>query len=67
GAWWLLAALGDLVDDWPVDPDELGDLAASLEWSWWTAHEPHLGWEIRLAVADPDEGYAWSITALDTA
>ena len=23
GAWWLLAALGDLLDDWPLDPDEL--------------------------------------------
>lgn len=67
GAWWLLAALGDLGDEWPPDPDELGDLASQLEWSWWTAHEPHLGWELRLAVADPAEGYAWSISALDTA
>lgn len=67
GAWWLLAALVDLVDEWPIDPAELGELAASLQWSWWTAHEPHLGWEVRLAIEDPAERYAWSITALDTA
>ncbi|MEX1106972.1 MAG: DUF6183 family protein [Ilumatobacteraceae bacterium] len=67
GAWWLLAALGDMIDDWPIDPAELGSLASSLEWSWWSAHEPHLGWEVRLAIEDPAEGYAWSITALDTA
>jgi len=67
GAWWLLAALGDLVDDWPVDPNELGEVATSLRWHWWTAHEPQLGWQVRLAIDDPTEGYAWSISAVDTA
>ena len=67
GAWWLLAALGDLVDEWPPDPAELGELAGQLEWSWWSANEPHLGWEVRLVVEDPVEGYAWSISALDIA
>jgi hypothetical protein len=60
-------ALGDLVDDWPVDPVELGDVATSLQWHWWTAHEPDLGWQVRLAIDDPTEGYAGSISAVDTA
>jgi resuscitation-promoting factor RpfA len=65
GAWWTLAALGDLTDDWPVDPDELGDLAAELRWYRWDAHEPALGWQLQLAVEDPEESVAWAILARD--
>lgn len=65
GAWWLLAALGDLLDDWPVDPDELGDLAADLRWFRWNAYEPDVGWSIHLAVEDPDNGVAWALVAQD--
>ena len=36
----MLAALGDLCDEWPVDPDELGELAGELGWFWWDAGEP---------------------------
>lgn len=67
GAWWLLAALGDLLDEWPPDPDELGRLAAGLRWWWWDAGEPRLGWELQLAVEDRDEGYAWALSAHDAA
>lgn len=67
GAWWLLAALGDLLDDWPVDPDELGDLAADLRWFRWNAYEPDVGWSIHLAVEDPDNGVAWALVAQDHA
>lgn len=65
--WWLLAALGDQLDEWPVDPDDLGAVATGLQWFWWDAHEPSLGWAVQLAVADPDEGYAWAISAHDAA
>jgi hypothetical protein len=70
GTWWLLAALADRVDEWPVPPDELGEAAESLRWWWWNANEPHpldpgQGWEVRLAVEDADEGYAWAISAID--
>lgn len=65
GAWWLVAALGDLLDEWPVPPAELGWMARSLEWAWWDAGEPSIGWEVQLAVADPNEGYAWAISAHD--
>lgn len=65
GAWWTIAALADLGEHWPVDPGEIGDALAALEWSWWDAGEPRLGWELQLAVADPAEGYAWAISAHD--
>ena len=67
GAWWTLAALGDLTDEWPVDPDELGELARELRWYRWDAHEPAQGWQLQLAVEDPDESVAWAILARDAA
>jgi hypothetical protein len=65
GAWWTLAALGDLLDDWPVTPDELGALAHELRWYRWDAHEPELGWNLQLAVEDPADDVAWAILARD--
>jgi hypothetical protein len=64
-AWWTLAALGDLLDDWPVPPDELGELAADLRWYRWDAYEPLTGWTLQLAVEDPSESTAWAILARD--
>lgn len=65
GAWWTLAAVGDLHDDWPVDPDELGELAHELRWYRWDAYEPALGWNLQLAIDDPEESTAWAILARD--
>jgi hypothetical protein len=65
GAWWTLAALGDLLDDWPVPPDDLGELAAEFRWYRWDAHEPAMGWQLQLAVEDPSEHVAWVILARD--
>jgi len=65
GAWWTLAAFGDLLDDWPVAPDELGSLAEELRWYSWNAFEPTIGWQLQLAVEDPAESVAWAITARD--
>jgi hypothetical protein len=67
GALWLLAALGDALDDWPVPSAELGVLAGELRWWWWDAREPVTGWQLQLAVEDPDEGVAWAISARDAA
>ena len=64
-AWWLLGALGDYTDDWPVDPDMLGQFANELRWYRWDAFEPTVGWSLQLAVEDPDEDVAWAIAALD--
>ena len=65
GAWWLVAALGGISNDWPTNPDELGALASELQWFWWDAGEPALGWQLQLAVELPAEGLAWAISARD--
>jgi hypothetical protein len=65
GAWWLLATIGDLIDEWPVPPQELGVLAGQLSWYRWDAHEPTVGWTLQLAVADEANGNAWAINARD--
>ena len=65
GAWWLLAALGDLLDEWPVPTEELGALASELRWYRWNAFEPDVGWSLQLAIEDPTERVAWAITAQD--
>jgi hypothetical protein len=65
GAWWLLAALGGVGDDWPIPPDDLGALARTLVWFVWDAHEPVAGWQVRLAVRDVDDGLAWAFSATD--
>ncbi len=65
GAWWTVAALADIAEHWPVDPNEIGAAADAFQWYWWDAGEPRLGWELQLAVADPEEGYAWAISAHD--
>ncbi len=63
GAWWTAAALAGF--DWPPDPDALGRAVTELRWFWWDAHEPVTGWQLRLAVSDPDDGLAWALTASD--
>lgn len=65
GAWWTLGALGDLLDEWPVEPALLGELAHELNWYRWDAYEPEVGWTLQLAIEDPAEGTAWAITAQD--
>jgi hypothetical protein len=67
GAWWMLGALGDFTDDWPVDPDALGQFANELNWYRWDAFEPALGWTLQLAIEDEAEGIAWAISARDSA
>lgn len=66
-AWWAAAALTDLVDEWPVDPDDLGEAIAELQWSLWDDGAPALGWSLRLAVEDADHGLAWAVAANDHA
>ena len=67
GAWWALAAMAGLLDDWPVPPDELGEVAAEMRWYLWDAGEPETGWGLRLAVEDPAEGRAYALLAVDAA
>jgi hypothetical protein len=67
GAWWALAALTGLLDDWPLAPTELGRAAQELHWFAWDAWEPDTGWRFHLAVDDPADGLAWAIAATDAA
>ena len=66
GAWWLLAALGDMLDDWPVQPGQLHTVAEELGWFWWHSGKAPQGWSLQLAVEDRDESYAWAISANDS-
>jgi hypothetical protein len=66
-AWWALAALCGLDDDWPPDPNELGEAASELEMFVWDAYEPDTGWSLRLAFEDRADGLAWAVTATDSA
>jgi hypothetical protein len=64
-AWWCVAALGGMSEDWPLPPDDLRDVGGSLRWFCWDAHEPVTGWQLRLAVHDPGEELGMAVVALD--
>jgi hypothetical protein len=66
-AWWALAALTDLLDDWPLRPDQLHAAASSLRWYRWDVGEPDTGWSLRLAAEDTARGRAWAVSAVDAA
>ena len=67
GAWWAVAALGGLLDEWPPAADEIGEVLMALRWFVWDSGEPEVGWMLRLAVEDTDESLAWAVAAMDTA
>lgn len=64
-AWWALASLLGTDDEWPPDPSELGREAQSLQWFEWDPGERVGGWSFYLAVADPVDGLAWAVSAVD--
>lgn len=66
-AWWVLAALGDLQDDWPPSDHDVEELLTELRWYRWDAHEPEGGWRLQLLVENDVEGIAWAINAGDDA
>lgn len=63
-AWWTACALVGL-DDWPVDPDELGEALTELRWYLWSHRGADTGWSLRIAVEDPADGLAWALVAAD--
>ncbi|MDQ3973608.1 MAG: hypothetical protein M3276_04620 [Actinomycetota bacterium] len=69
-AWWAGAALARL--DWPVQgagtvfAAALGAGIDKLRWYRWGTAQPETGWVLRLAVADPAEGRAWALQAVDS-
>ncbi|HEU5002116.1 MAG TPA: DUF6183 family protein [Actinomycetota bacterium] len=64
-AWWSAAVLCDL--DWPVHPDVLGAELARLRWYRWEPPDLTGGWNLHLAVEDPEQGWAAAIRAEDRA
>ncbi|MEM9747470.1 MAG: DUF6183 family protein [Actinomycetota bacterium] len=65
GVWWVLAALGDLADEFPPADDEIRDLLDDLRWFRWDAGEPNTGWTLQLAIEDTRDSVAWAIVARD--
>lgn len=62
-AWYTTAILCGF--EWPVAPGELAEAAAGLEWYRWDEGDQEEGWVLRLAVADPRDGWAAAIGATD--
>jgi hypothetical protein len=62
-AWWAAAALAGV--DWPAESDELGGALERLSWWCWDDAAAALGWNLRLAVADPAGGWAVALEASD--
>jgi hypothetical protein len=62
GAWWAAAAVVDL--PWPPDPAELGEAVDRCSWHLWSDGS-ETGWNLRLAVTDPEEEITWVIAAVD--
>jgi hypothetical protein len=60
-AWWAAAHLAGV--DWP--PQQLGEAVAELEWVAWRPAALTEGWELHLAIADPEHGVAWAVAATD--
>lgn len=65
-AWWLLATFAGLSDDWPCDPDDLGDVVQMLEcFTFRNENSASNGWNISLVLVDPEEGLSVLLQAHD--
>ena len=64
-AWWVVGALGDLLDRWPVEPAVVGEMAARLDWFSWDDGSVASGWVLRVAVEDAATGRAWALAGRD--
>jgi hypothetical protein len=63
--WWALASLLGVENDWPPDPQWLGEAAASLHWWIWDPGDRVGGWNFHVAVEDSTDGLAWAVSAVD--
>lgn len=62
-AWHTSAMLADV--SWPPDPSRLATEIRRLKWYRWDEASPEEGWTLRIAVEDPDNGWAAAIGAAD--
>jgi len=64
-AWWVVASVSDL--DWPAEPGNVAKEAEHINWYWFDDDSPPGGWELRLALEDPELNLGWAISANDIA
>ncbi len=64
-AWWVVASISDL--DWPAEPEDIARAASRIRWYWFDDASPAGGWELRLALEDPEMNLGWAISANDIA
>jgi hypothetical protein len=65
GVWWAIATMCDL--EWPADPKAMARAVNRLRFYWFDDGSPGTGWELRMAMEDPESGLAWAISAVDAA
>lgn len=63
GAWWAATELCEL--EWPPDQHELVESLDLLRWYRWEPRRPVGGWNLHLAVEDPERGWSAAIAAED--
>ncbi len=66
-AWWTVAALTDLLEDWPLTGLDLSEAGRELKWYAFSDLFPSTGWAFHMAVEDPVHRLAWAIGAGDAA
>ncbi len=66
-AWWFLASFTGMLDDWPCEPQEFGEIVTSLQFSTFDDGLDNAGWSIRLMIEDPQEGLVVAVRATDSA
>jgi len=65
GAWWvMLEALG--YEEPPEDLSVLGEQAEELRWVLWDPGDRIGGWNLHLGIEDPEDGFAWILSAVDS-
>jgi Family of unknown function (DUF6183) len=62
-AWYLTSLVGDVRV--PSDPEEIHRALGALRWFYWDEGAPEEGWVIRIAVEDPEHGWAAALGATD--
>ena len=66
GAWWTLAAISGMSQEWPLDQDEFGEILQQMNFWWWDDDEARSGWELRIVIEDPEEEISCALRAADT-
>lgn len=62
-SWYTTTLLTDI--DWPVVPNDLARVAGELRWYYFDEGEEEEGWSLRIAVEDPEHGWAAALAATD--